>query len=117
MGQLRFAAPVPPTGRNPVVQNGSFGPICPQASPAWGLISEKFVEAYLAGNASTFNYEQAELELQAYLMENANDPYMPDPRETEDCLFLDVIVPKAVFDAARNSRGRRQCSGAPVLIW
>lgn len=34
-----------------------------------------------------------------------------DPRVTEDCLFLDVIVPKKVFDR----RGTH--AGAPVLVW
>ncbi|KAK5459846.1 hypothetical protein LTS15_003975 [Exophiala xenobiotica] len=117
VGELRFAAPVPPAGRNPAVQNGSFGPICPQAAPAWGLISEAFVTSYLAGNASTFNYTQAELALQQYLAAAANTTYKPGPQETEDCLFLDVIVPKAVFDAANSPRRRRQSGGANVLVW
>lgn len=34
-----------------------------------------------------------------------------DPRTTEDCLFLDVVVPKRIFDNAG------QGSGAPVLVW
>ncbi|KAF2146992.1 uncharacterized protein K452DRAFT_293488 [Aplosporella prunicola CBS 121167] len=34
-----------------------------------------------------------------------------DVRETEDCLFLDVIVQKTIFDKA--GRGK----GAPVLVW
>src|ERR1700753_3884957 len=34
-----------------------------------------------------------------------------DPRTTEDCLFLDVVVPKAIFDNAGKG------SGAPVMVW
>lgn len=34
-----------------------------------------------------------------------------DPRTTEDCLFLDVVVPKAIFDNAGKGKG------APVLVW
>lgn len=34
-----------------------------------------------------------------------------DPRTTEDCLFLDVLVPKKVFDKARNEKK------VPVLVW
>lgn len=34
-----------------------------------------------------------------------------DPRTTEDCLFLDVVVPKKIFDNAGSG------SGAPVLVW
>lgn len=34
----------------------------------------------------------------------------PDPRTTEDCLFLDVISPKAILE---NKSGKK----APVLVW
>lgn len=34
-----------------------------------------------------------------------------DPRVTEDCLVLDVLVPKTVFDEQSKSKG------APVLVW
>ena len=34
-----------------------------------------------------------------------------DPRETEDCLFLDVAVPQKIFER------RYQGAGAPVLVW
>jgi carboxylesterase type B len=36
----------------------------------------------------------------------------PNPQETEDCLFLDVFVPKKVFDN-RNGSGKK----AAVLLW
>lgn len=35
----------------------------------------------------------------------------PDPRESEDCLFLDVFVPEDVFENAGKG------FGAPVLVW
>jgi carboxylesterase type B len=31
--------------------------------------------------------------------------------ETEDCLFLDVVVPRKIFDSRSSSKG------APVLVW
>ena len=34
-----------------------------------------------------------------------------DPRTSEDCLFLDLIVPSSVFGNRKNG------SGAPVLVW
>jgi carboxylesterase type B len=37
----------------------------------------------------------------------------PDPRESEDCLYLDVMVPKRTFDGSLNGTN----SGAPVLVW
>ncbi|KIX97854.1 uncharacterized protein Z520_06632 [Fonsecaea multimorphosa CBS 102226] len=115
IGDLRFAAPVPPTGRNNVVQNGSVDRICPQALPAWYPISAEFVQDLIAGNASSFNLTQAEEQLQIAL-QNAK-PAPPDPRTTEDCLFLDVIVPKKVFDGSKSRIRRRQNSGAAVVVW
>lgn len=116
VGELRFAAPVPPTGRNPVVQNGSFSPICPQALPAWSAIGNAFVRAFAAGNASSFNYTAAVIAANAAAATAA--PYTPSPQETEDCLFLDVVVPKKIFDNANNLRKRQAgTGGAPVLVW
>ncbi|OAP56007.1 hypothetical protein AYL99_10159 [Fonsecaea erecta] len=114
VGDLRFAAPVPPTGRNSVVQNGSVDTVCPQALPAWYLISTQFVTDLIAGNESSFNYSQAEEQLQVYL-QNAK-PTPPDPRTTEDCLFLDVIVPKKVFDGSKSRIRKRQNAGAAVVV-
>jgi carboxylesterase type B len=62
-----------------------------------------------------FNYSAAVAELEAL---NATAPAAPDPRTSEDCLFLDVYVPKSVFDAGRRNRkqgGKQQ--GAAVLVW
>jgi acetylcholinesterase len=55
-----------------------------------------------------FNFSAAVAAIEA---SNASAP-APDPRENEDCLFLDVIVPKPLFDA----RGGQQ-QGAAVLVW
>ncbi len=38
-----------------------------------------------------------------------------DPRTTEDCLFLDVVVPETIFKGA--SKNANDTSGAPVLVW
>lgn len=129
MGDLRFAAPVAPTGRNTEVQNGSFSPICPQAYPGWIGIGGEFAVAFAEGNESAFNYTAAVAAAEAAAA--SAPPYMPSPQETEDCLFLDVMVPKNIFDNANNSSSnnlrRRQwnqlngrdtsSSGAPVLLW
>lgn len=116
IGELRFAAPVPPTGRNPVVQNGSFSPTCPQASPGWSPVGNLFVAAFEQGKEASFNYSAAVASVQAA---NANaPPYQPSPQETEDCLFLDVVVPKSIFDSAGQMRRRQTgACGAPVLLW
>ena len=38
-----------------------------------------------------------------------------DPRTTEDCLFLDVVVPQTILKSASNKTNLT--SGAPVLVW
>jgi len=37
-----------------------------------------------------------------------------DPRESEDCLLLDIMVPVAVFNAAQNTTEPKL---SPVLVW
>lgn len=108
-----------PEGRNETPQNGSVDRICPQAAPAWGLIAAEFTRAYVTGNLSAFNFTESEQELQALLTSGANSSSGggPDPRISEDCLFLDVIVPRTIFDNANNLRRKRQNAGAPVLVW
>ena len=105
VGKLRFAAPVAPMDRNTVVQDGSIGVICPQAVPRWQAVGLEFTTAFVQG--MTFNYTDATTHSEE---ENASQPQL-DPRTTEDCLFLDVIVPKAVFHGANKS------PGAAVLVW
>lgn len=101
-GSLRFSAPQPPAKNRSTVQTGLPGRICPQAAPAWGAIAAQFIPEYLAGqtvfNSSSFNT-------------SSGPPPPLDPRTTEDCLFLDVLAPKAIFDNAGKG------AGAPVLVW
>ena len=51
-------------------------------------------------------------------MANATPPAsIPDYNRgvSEDCLFLDVYVPRKVLNEAGNKKGALQ--GAPVLFW
>lgn len=93
------------------VNNGSVGRICPQANPGWELIAAQFIPSYLAGipfNASSLGSPSSN---------SSSAPKLPplDPRTTEDCLFLDVVVPQAIFRNACNTTNNT--SGAPVLVW
>lgn len=84
LGPLRFNAPAPPPVNRTAVQNAS-GVICPQAYPKW----------LTTGAVSPFT---------------ADDIPPVDPRTSEDCLFLDVLVPQGIWET-------RQTSRAPVLVW
>lgn len=101
-GNLRFRAPKAPKKNRGTIQTGSPDRICAQAGPAWNVIAAQFIPEYFAGqtefNQSSFN--------------TSTGPSPPiDPRTTEDCLFLDVLVPKTIFDNAGKGKG------APVLVW
>lgn len=53
-----------------------------------------------------------DLDLEELQRQSASQPDPPlDPRTSEDCLFLDVVVPKKIFD--KRGVGK----GAPVLVW
>ncbi|KAK3111790.1 hypothetical protein LTR53_012598 [Teratosphaeriaceae sp. CCFEE 6253] len=105
-GENRFRAPQPPAVNRSSVQVSTQGRICPQAQPAWLAIAAAYIPEYLAGqtvfNASSFSN-----------LTSSSGGGLPvqDPRTTEDCLFLDVVVPEGIF--ANAGKGY----GAPVLVW
>ncbi|KAH8727105.1 acetylcholinesterase precursor [Phaeosphaeriaceae sp. PMI808] len=106
VGNLRFAAPQAPAKNRASVNTGETSRICPQASPAWNQAASQYLVSVLLG-ASANN-------TQPYIAPGANaSSAIParDPRESEDCLFLDVFVPEDVFSTAG------QGYGAPVLVW
>lgn len=86
-----------------------MGRICPQAEPIW----EKYLEpAFLQSLATGSKFNQS-TNISSY-------PYVPeklDPRTSEDCLFLDVVVPKQIFDRVRNKSAVPTKPLAPVLVW
>ncbi|KAK1675025.1 Alpha/Beta hydrolase protein [Colletotrichum godetiae] len=97
IGDLRFAAPVPPTTDRSVVQKGEEARICPQALPDWtpGLLEQAY--QYVLGPNISLSGGQ-----------------LLDSRASEDCLFLDVVVPKKIFDATKSNE---TATKAPVLVW
>ncbi|KAF1810853.1 acetylcholinesterase precursor [Eremomyces bilateralis CBS 781.70] len=98
IGEFRFAAPQPPKVDRKEVQKGDLGRICPQASPAWFATQTGFILDYLGIPIPPRN--------------SSSVPSVSiDPRTTEDCLFLDVLVPKKAWD------GRYGQKKAPVLVW
>ncbi|KAG8525589.1 uncharacterized protein KY384_009233 [Bacidia gigantensis] len=95
LGDLRFADPQPPLQEDRhKVNDGSVGFTCPQAIPAWAV-----------SNTTT----------------NTGSPVttgLSGEAESEDCLFLDVIVPAKVFQN-REPSGKKLAKRwdlAPVLF-
>ncbi|KAF2150863.1 alpha/beta-hydrolase [Myriangium duriaei CBS 260.36] len=102
VGDLRFAAPQDPADNRTAIQKGQDRRICPQSSPDWESIATQFIPKYLLGQ-KTFNTS-------SFTQPNFTVP-VADPTENEDCLFLDVFVPEAIWNQ-RNS-GQK----FPVLFW
>ena len=114
MGKLRWARPLPPRDESKL-QRGKRDRICFQSQPAWQVnLLGPWIEAYTSNNTDSF-YEAfpsppALPPIPASLTEFFN-PVLP--AETEDCLFLDVHVPKEIFDR-RNEKPTR---GSPIFVW
>jgi cholinesterase len=111
IGNLRFSPPVSPKSRNAIANNGSVAHICPQAYPAGGPINEKYNTYYSqTGRTDLAGFQNA---TQGFDYPR-NTPQ--DPRVTEDCLFLDVMVPRKVFDR-HTSHPHKVRTGVAVMVW
>ncbi|KAL2827732.1 alpha/beta-hydrolase [Aspergillus cavernicola] len=95
VGDLRFRAPAPPIVNRTTAQTGSEARICPQALPSWMPQSMSNAISYVSNGSIT-----------------SMGPVLMDPRASEDCLFLNVVVPKKIF----KTSGKKM-KGAPVLVW
>jgi carboxylesterase type B len=98
----------------------------------WITTVPSFLGAYLAGgNISNFTNPKVSQSPMANV--NLSSLPSPDPRTSEDCLFLDVMVPTSIFNSAQAQQRKRgtpynvECvpgepcqevpAGAPVLVW
>lgn len=72
-------------------------------------MSGKVVGQYLQGSVPVLSDEE-----QRRLKEPSELGLPIDPRETEDCLFLDVVTPVKTF---RNAAKPDHNGGAPVIVW
>lgn len=109
LGNLRFRAPQAPLMNRTQVQTGAGAPImCPQAEPAWILSAETWIGQYLTGQPINISYAAIEASNASLTTANALQAIPQAPGTSEDCLFLDVMVPKSIFDNG---------GGAPVIVW
>jgi len=99
-------------------------------SAVWGEAAVEFLTAYLTGqNISNFTNPTTQQSSAGGF--SASSLPKPDPRTSEDCLFLDVVVPQSIFTTPRKTKQNgpynTQCKagspcvehpvGAPVLVW
>ncbi|KAF5876692.1 putative carboxylesterase family protein [Botrytis fragariae] len=106
IGNLRFAAPIEPTEVNRTINDGQQGAICAQGTPYW----EEVALYYFQGaNTATLEFVEAEVEAVEKNL-TISGLSAPAPLTSEDCLFLDVIVPKSIYDSCGES-------SAPVVVW
>jgi hypothetical protein len=113
-GELRFRAPQEPSGKNRTVNDGQQNVVCPQAGPVWAKTAGVFIPEYLTGtNISTILKG-----ISQYPTADEVDPrtllsLLPKaiPGTSEDCLFLDVVVPKSVFSGAKKRNAKRGKGG------
>ena len=114
------------------MQTGGIGRVCPQARPAWGNTASLVVSRAIAGkpiDASKIAADSAS----SGSSSGAATILRQDPRATEDCLFLDLLVPRPVFEAAQaqaqaqpmpaagteeeTASATTKTPGVPVLVW
>ncbi|EKD18586.1 uncharacterized protein L3040_005955 [Drepanopeziza brunnea f. sp. 'multigermtubi'] len=100
LGNLRFAPPSAPTTRG-VLNDGSRRAICPNATPGWSATMVKWLTEGIGSLDIPAGYTPPNVTRGA--------PGLPD--EGEDCLFLDMLVPRRVFDENMKMKG------APVVVW
>lgn len=81
--------------------------MCSQAMAAWEVMSATVVESFIQGVVPPLTPEDQEQ------LKVPSDLGLPiDPRETEDCLFLDVVTPVATFNKVFVDQ-----KAAPVIVW
>lgn len=76
--------------------------------PMWETVEQTFLLSYLYNKTFT---------LSTNISSYSYQPAAQDPRTTEDCLFLDVVVPKKIFDHTKKKPSHFGKDLAPVLVW
>ncbi|KIV78674.1 hypothetical protein PV11_06300 [Exophiala sideris] len=109
-GATRFKAPQLPSSVNRTLNNGQTAIRCPQSHPFWQYDGTKIAQGIPASQLQPLKFNISEI------------PPI-NAEETEDCLFLDVLVPSKIFNSKAQddfwSRTRSTSiqNGAPVLVW
>ncbi|KAF2089528.1 alpha/beta-hydrolase [Saccharata proteae CBS 121410] len=117
IGNLRFAKPMPPQGRSRTVDDGSVVRQCPQAEPTLTSASEAYIYNYAKTGSTSLDSISARAAAPAAPAAPAgSSDSNSSSGYTEDCLFLDVMVPQTIFDRRTNNSSSNH-TGAAVMVW
>ncbi|KAG6355082.1 hypothetical protein INS49_004163 [Diaporthe citri] len=79
--------------------------------PKWFSINSAFAQYFTKNIVDQFDYSAVEAGIDAQHVNGTGQTASEQQEITDDCLFLDVIVPHAVLNKSNTS------SLAPVMIW
>lgn len=115
VGDLRWAPPLPPR-REQTLQRGESERTCFQAQPDWQRVLYPWLTAYESDNFTDFYEKFPGPPALPPIPANLSQLFPPLlPSETEDCLFLDVHVPKEIFD--RRGYKTMNGTGSAIMLW
>jgi carboxylesterase type B len=140
LGDLRWRAPVPPAENTSEIQTGETDHICPQAMASWRTnlgaafhcIHDITTNCTRAAHPDKCEWRQLKEKRKCFednippnitfpppklLPSNSTVPNPKNTNITEDCLFLDVTVPKPVFHRAQSEISNSAGQLAPVFVW
>ena len=114
MGDLRWAHPLPPKFE-PKIQRGEVERICFQSQPSWLItLLGPWTKAYLSNQTESFYKKFPTSPAIPPIPANLTEFFPPlSFAESEDCLFLDVYVPKKTFDQRKNPTKKK----SPIFLW
>ncbi|KAL3421995.1 carboxylesterase family protein [Phlyctema vagabunda] len=104
MGELRWAKPLPPQSINRTVNTGQESRTCIQTHPVWLSTAYQYVIDTPLDKITPSIFD-------------LNSVSAHDTSQSEDCLFLDVMVPSEIYDSADQVSASCASKGAPVLVW
>ncbi|OBT60805.1 hypothetical protein VE03_09894 [Pseudogymnoascus sp. 23342-1-I1] len=120
VGDLRFRPPVALQGGDSTVHDGKTGASCMQGDSAWYLevAAGLVLPAFIGGENVSSVVGKAAASQSSGSLETLSLSDIPKQESTtsEDCLFLDVLVPQAIYESPRRT-DKKGTGGAPVLVW
>lgn len=115
IGDLRWSPPLAPHPE-PKLQRGEAERTCFQAQPDWQRILYPWLMAWESDDLTDFYKKFPGPPALPPVPANLSQLFPPLlPSETEDCLFLDVHIPKEIFDRRENKNSNG--NGSAIILW